>query len=189
MNYPRGTEWANRIRKLSPRFANFPGALSSAVRLVVQRETKYLVNTEGTRIQFGRISAQIMISAQGKASDGMDLGVHDSFEAEDPSQLPKDEVVVAAVDNAGTELAALLHAPVVDPYVGPAILSGRAAGVFFHEIFGHRVEGHRQKDEAEGQTFRKASGAGAARVPVCGFRPDPEDPPTGPPERIVRVRR
>jgi predicted Zn-dependent protease len=46
----------------------------------------------------------------------------------------------------------------VEPFVGPAILSGRAAGVFFHEIFGHRVEGHRQKDEAEGQTFTKATG-------------------------------
>jgi predicted Zn-dependent protease len=99
-----------------------------------------------------------MITAQGKASDGMDLGVHDSFEADDPSRLPKDEVLLAAVDNAGTDLTALLRAPVVDPYVGPAILSGRAAGVFFHEIFGHRVEGHRQKDEAEGQTFTKSVG-------------------------------
>ena len=42
--------------------------------------------------------------------------------------------------------------------MGPAILSGRAAGVFFHEIFGHRIEGHRQKDETEGQTFTKSVG-------------------------------
>jgi predicted Zn-dependent protease len=49
-----------------------------------------------------------------------------------------------------------LKAPPADPFVGPAILSGRAAGVFFHEIFGHRVEGHRQKDESEGQTFTKS---------------------------------
>lgn len=39
--------------------------------------------------------------------------------------------------------------------MGPAILSGRAAGVFFHEIFRHRIEGHRQKDQSEGQTFTK----------------------------------
>jgi predicted Zn-dependent protease len=49
----------------------------------------------------------------------------------------------------------MLNAPVVDPYVGPALLSGRAAAVLFHEIFGHRVEGHRQKDETEDQTFTK----------------------------------
>ncbi len=30
---------------------------------------------------------------------------------------------------------------------------GRATGVFFHEVLGHRVEGHRQKREDEGHTF------------------------------------
>jgi len=34
----------------------------------------------------------------------------------------------------------------------------RATGVFFHEIFGHRMEGHRQKDVEEGQTFAKKLG-------------------------------
>jgi predicted Zn-dependent protease len=34
-------------------------------------------------------------------------------------------------------------------------LSGRAAAVFFHEVLGHRLEGHRQRDEDEGQTFTK----------------------------------
>jgi predicted Zn-dependent protease len=52
----------------------------------------------------------------------------------------------------------LPRGPVVEPYVGPAILSGRASAVLFHEIFGHRIEGHRQKDESEGQTFTKMVG-------------------------------
>lgn len=42
----------------------------------------------------------------------------------------------------------------METYTGPAILSGRSAGVFFHEIFGHRVEGHRQKDVNSSQTFK-----------------------------------
>ena len=53
------------------------------------------------------------------------------------------------------DLEALRVAPVVDPYTGPAILSGRASGVFFHEVLGHRVEGHRQKREEDAQTFKK----------------------------------
>jgi predicted Zn-dependent protease len=57
-----------------------------------------------------------------------------------------------------TDLKALRRAPLADPFIGPAILEGRAAGVFFHEIFGHRVEGHRQKNEEEGQTFAKKIG-------------------------------
>lgn len=55
-------------------------------------------------------------------------------------------------------LSAMREAPAIEPYTGPAMLSGRAAGVFFHEIFGHRVEGHRQKSESEGQTFKKMEG-------------------------------
>src|SRR5208337_5104717 len=82
----------------------------------------------------------------------------ESFETRDPSTLPKDAQILAAVERAGKNLTDLLHAPPADPFVGPAILSGRAAGVFFHEIFGHRVEGHRQKDETEGQTFTKSVG-------------------------------
>src|SRR6185295_17342500 len=62
------------------------------------------------------------------------------------------------VKTVGANLDNLLKAPLSDPFVGPAILSGRAAGVFFHEIFGHRIEGHRQKDESEGQTFTKSIG-------------------------------
>jgi predicted Zn-dependent protease len=85
----------------------------------------------------------------------MDLSTSESFEAELPEGLPKDENVRAAVQKVASDLTKLLDAPVVDAFVGPAILSGRASGVFFHEIFGHRIEGHRQKDESDQQTFTR----------------------------------
>src|SRR5205823_12752405 len=87
--------------------------------------------------------------------DGMDLSTSETFEAADARGLPNDEVILTAIRRVAKDLNGLMKAPVVDPYVGPAILSGRATGVFFHEIFGHRIEGHRQKDESEGQTFTK----------------------------------
>jgi TldD protein len=150
------TEWANRLRKLSAEFTKYPGALNSDVSVEVQRIGKTLVNTEGTRLEHGRLFVRLIITARGKAADGMDLAVFDSFEADDPAKLPKDAQILAAVERAGKSLSDLLKAPPSDPFVGPAILSGRATGVFFHEIFGHRVEGHRQKDESEGQTFTKS---------------------------------
>ena len=88
-----------------------------------------------------------------QAYDGNDVYATESFEAEDPARLPKEEVIAVAVRKVGGDLVKLLRAQAAQPYVGPAILSGRAAGVFFHEIFGHRIEGHRQRDETEGQTF------------------------------------
>src|ERR1051326_8627316 len=52
------------------------------------------------------------------------------------------------------DLKALRQAPALDPYSGPAILLPEAAGVFFHEALGHRLEGERQNDHKEGRTFK-----------------------------------
>ena len=151
--------WAGRARKLSAAFGKYPAILTSGVTIMAQSETKFLVTTEGARLQHGRGFARVIVSAVARAEDGMDLGTSETFEAVDPRDLPKDEVILAAVDRIARDLTGLLKAPVVDPFLGPAILSGRAAGVFFHEIFGHRMEGHRQKDETEGQTFTKSVNA------------------------------
>ena len=151
-------EWIALTKKWSAEFKKYPEILSSGVSVMVTRETKYLVNSEGSRLQHGRRFARIIISAQAKHSDGMDLGTSEMIDSEDPSGLPKDDTVMAAVKKVAEQIRALMKAPEVEPYVGPAILSGKASGVFFHEIFGHRIEGHRQKDESEGQTFTKSVG-------------------------------
>src|SRR5271165_1165043 len=151
-------EWTARLRKVSAEMSKYPGAINSNVAVEAQRLMTTIVTSEGTRIESGRLFARLIITTRGKASDGMDLASMESFESGDPATLPKDPQILAAVEKAGKNLTDLLHAPPADPFVGPAILSGRAAGVFFHEIFGHRIEGHRQKDEAEGQTFTKSVG-------------------------------
>jgi TldD protein len=149
-------EWAARLRRLSAEFIKYPGALNSSISLQTERTLETLVTTEGTRLGQGRLFSRIVITTSGKAADGMDLQTLETFQTDDPDHLPKDAEILAAVEKAGKNLQDLLVAPPSDPFVGPAILSGRAAGVFFHEIFGHRIEGHRQKDEAEGQTFTKS---------------------------------
>ena len=109
-------------------------------------------------MQHGRGFARVIITASAKAKDGMDVSDFDSFEAADPKDLPSNDVIQAAVKRVGEHVEALIAAKTAEPFVGPAIFSGRASGVFFHEIFGHRIEGHRQKDESEGQTFTKSVG-------------------------------
>lgn len=146
-------DWTVRLKRASALFSEFSAVLNSSVSLTALREVKSYVSTEGARLQHGRNFYRIVVTASAKNYDGSDLAVMESFEAEDPARLPKDEALHAAVRKAGAGLSALLKAQPADPYVGPAILSGRAAGVFFHEIFGHRIEGHRQRDETEGQTF------------------------------------
>jgi predicted Zn-dependent protease len=150
--------WKQMVREWSRDFRNYPDLLSSGVTVSVQADNRYIVNSEGTKIDQGRGYARIFISASGKAKDGMDVSDFQTFEAVDPGGLPSADQVRAAVKTVGEHVEALIAAPTAEPFVGPAILSGRASGVFFHEIFGHRIEGHRQKDEAEGQTFTKSVG-------------------------------
>jgi len=151
-------EWINRVRKWSGDVGNHPGVLNSGADLSVERITNYFVSTDGARLAHTRTLVNVTFSARGKAEDGMDLATFEDFQASDLTRLPQPEAIGAAANRAGNDLAKLLQAPTVEPFIGPAILSGRAAGVFFHEIFGHRIEGHRQKDEAEGQTFTKSVG-------------------------------
>jgi predicted Zn-dependent protease len=125
------------------------------VALSSNADNDYLVNTEGTSIQHGRNSWRLAIYARTKADDGMELYRFEAFDSHTSDRLPPDEKIRQTIETMIADLKALRIAPVVDPFTGPAILSGRASGVFFHEIFGHRVEGHRQKSESEGQTFTK----------------------------------
>lgn len=150
--------WSQAVREWSRDFREYPDLLSSNVTVSVQGDNRYIVNTEGTRVEQGRGFARIIISASGKAKDGMDVSDFETFEAFEPSGLPSPEKIHAAVKKVGSNVQKLIAAPTAEPFVGPAIFSGRASGVFFHEIFGHRIEGHRQKDEAEGQTFTKSVG-------------------------------
>ena len=150
-----GEEWQNRMRRLSREFERFPGVLTSGISIDTLRETRTLVNSEGTKIQHGRLSVRLTIFAHSKADDGQDLYASETFDADDPVRLPKEEMLDQAVERVAVQAASLMLAPETEPFAGPALLSGRAAGVFFHEIFGHRVESQRLLNDTEGQTFGK----------------------------------
>ncbi len=150
--------WKKDVRELSKNFLQYHDLLSSDVQVSVQSDNRYFANTEGTNVQQGRDYARVIITASAKAKDGMDVSDFASFEAADAKDLPAADVIQAAVKKVGSNVEALMTAKTAEPFVGPAILSGRASGVFFHEIFGHRIEGHRQKDESEGQTFTASVG-------------------------------
>ncbi|MCH7814291.1 MAG: hypothetical protein IID40_09755 [Planctomycetes bacterium] len=85
----------------------------------------------------------------------MELDQRFIFNVANEDKLPSEGEMTEAFQKVIDTVLALREAPLVEPYTGPAILRNRAAAVFFHEIFGHRIEGHRQKDVEEGQTFTK----------------------------------
>lgn len=150
--------WERRLRDASKVLSSDPNVLDSALTLDRIAQTRWLVNSEGTRIQTGDGYLQVVINAETKAEDGMNLTRAELFNARTLEGLPNEEQLKGVVQRVKGELSELRKAPLAEPYVGPAILRGRAAAVMFHEVFGHRIEGERQKVNDEGQTFAKKVG-------------------------------
>jgi predicted Zn-dependent protease len=150
--------WEQRVRALSRLFREYPNVYRNAVMLTVQNETDYYASSEGSQVVAPHAQARLVIFAVTRADDGMDLYRAQTFEAETAEGLPAQAKLEAAVRELGASLEALRKAPVTEPFNGPAILSGRAAAVFFHEVLGHRLEGQRQRGDEEGQTFTKEVG-------------------------------
>ncbi len=147
--------WEAKLRRFTAPFKRYPEIYDGSANLSAEVETRRYVNSDGAEIRTSMPLYRLWITAMTKAADGMELPLYQSYMAFTPAGLPDQATILKDVDTMIANLLALRRAPVADAYTGPAILSGRASAVFFHEIFGHRVEGQRQKDEEEAQTFKK----------------------------------
>ena len=147
--------WKDRLRRLSAIYKEYKQISESNVELNYDKDNRYIATSEGTQIQTCDRQARLITSASTVADDGMVLTLYDSVDVLDPDKLPDEKMFEQRIRKIADSVVSLQHAAPAEPYVGPAILRGRAAGVFFHEVLGHRVEGHRQKDEDEGRTFTK----------------------------------
>ena len=150
--------WEQRMKTLSRVFRQFPDVNRNMVMLSVQNETDYFASSEGSQVVAPHQSARVVVLAVSRADDGMDLFRVQTFEAKTVEELPTESEMEVSVRELGKSLEALRKAPMTEPFDGPAILSGRAAAVFFHEVLGHRLEGQRQRGDEEGQTFTKEVG-------------------------------
>jgi TldD protein len=147
-------KWEKLTRQYSGLFLNNEHLVSGEVMLSAIRQRDYFVSTEGTEIVQNTVHYYLYLMSSIRASDGDVLPLHKTFFAFAIDDLPSQEAIKKEIAAMIAKLEALRVAPIAEPYTGPAILHAQTAGVFFHEIFGHRVEGHRLKEESDGQTFR-----------------------------------
>ncbi len=152
---PNQKQLEDVVRKYSGMLRNRPSIFVSMVMITAQRDCFHFVSSEGTRVVAPSATIRLLIQAETRADDGMDLMRVETFQADRLEQLPSEKDVAARIEKMASDLKDLRAAPVAEPFDGPALLSGRAAAVFFHEVLGHRLEGQRQRGEQEGQTFTK----------------------------------
>jgi TldD protein len=146
-------KWQNELRSASALFLNYQHIIDSRIVLSAEQSIRRTLTTEGSTIREVRTHYRVSAMAITVAEDGMELQTYEYLDFDAMNKHPSTEEIQQLVHQAAQKAESLREAPLIDPYVGPAILRGRASAVFFHEILGHRVEGHRQKDEDEGQTL------------------------------------
>lgn len=151
-------KWEEKVKLYSKIFLDDPDILKGDAYIRYKVERKYFVSSEGGKIVQNMVYIRLFIRGSIKADDGMVLPLNKTYFAYSTDGLPDDLEVMNDVKKLVKKLKLLKDAPVVEPYAGPALLSGPASGVFFHEIFGHRIEGQRQKSVSDGQTFKKKVG-------------------------------
>jgi predicted Zn-dependent protease len=147
--------WENRLKKYSSAFLRDSAIYNGSASAGIQVIRKFFVSSSGDKICQNFTAAKVFVNGTIKAKDGMEMPLYKSYFAYKPDGLPTDKTITNDVKEIVDELIALKNAPVAEPYTGPSLLSGRAASVFFHEIFGHRIEGQRMKNEGDAQTFKR----------------------------------
>lgn len=141
------------INEYSSLFKGYDFILSSGVNFSITEDTVFFVDSQDNKMKRPRRLIRLSYYLDTLNNDGMQLLRTNSYDFIDINNLPSKEKVKADIKKSIEELRVLQNAPVAEPFHGPVILSGRAAGVFFHEILGHRMEGSRQKNDTFGQTF------------------------------------
>ncbi|MBX2803903.1 MAG: hypothetical protein KTR31_39875 [Myxococcales bacterium] len=150
----RPSDWTSVLQRVSTVLDDHPEVFGSSATLDGMAQTTYVVTTEGTRIRQPRTWLRVALSAHTVAEDGARIRLYRWKDVSEPSRAPDEAALLEWASQLRSTLVQMRAAPQGEPYSGPVLLRGRAAGVFVHEVIGHRAEGHRQKLDDEGQTFK-----------------------------------
>ena len=151
--------WEEKIGQYSAALKDLEGVISSRAMMNYHIVRRYFVSTDGDVVAQNLTYCSLTVVASVQADDDTPLRLHRHYFAFTPDSLPNSEHIIREVTEMGATLTALRIAPIVDPYTGPALLTGNASAVFFHEFFGHRIEGQAMKSVAAArQTFKSLRG-------------------------------
>ncbi|MEM7674762.1 MAG: metallopeptidase TldD-related protein, partial [Myxococcota bacterium] len=150
--------WESFVRQASGLFAKYRKLVDPYVRIRGVSRVRVFVNSEGSKFTCQENFYEVVIKAWYLTDEGAYLDAARYFHAREASDLPKMSTVEATIDDIARDLSSLAKAKPLDPYAGPALLSGTATGLLFHEAIGHRLEGERMLSRSEGQTFSRKVG-------------------------------
>lgn len=151
---------ASMLQRVSAVFRDYPFVYDCDVTAKAHWGRRFLLTSEGAAIatEDRHVPGVVRVSAMTRAPDGMRLDALASFPWRSFAQAPTREVLLDAARRLARELEEGRRAPVQPPTAAPVILDPEVTAVLFHEALGHKLEGHRQRDPAQSQTFKDRVG-------------------------------
>ena len=131
--------WTQRVRGWSAVFSAFPEIVSSGVSYQSGEATRYLVNSEGTRIRVPENLAWVEIRAQARASDNSLVRDAEVIAARDAAGIPDEERIRRSALQVAENVKAMAAAPRGGAYAGPVLFEGVAGAQIVAELFGSQL--------------------------------------------------
>lgn len=150
--FPRRV-WETNLRELSRRFLDHPDVHDPIVAVNAERVHRWMATTEGSRIVTEEVYLEVTLSGWVLTDDGVYTEASRELYLRSLDEMPDRAALESMLDDLLAELAVLREADTPGAFIGPALLSGQAAGTLFHEALGHRLEGDRLVARDETRTF------------------------------------
>jgi enoyl-CoA hydratase/carnithine racemase len=157
-------QWAGLIRRLSSEFANFRDLIRSGADFEMVQSDYYFVNTEGTTCRVPERLVQLRLYAMALAGDGMSVRDAVTFLAREPDGVAAESELREAARKLALRVTELSQAPVGEPYTGPVLFEGEAAGQMFAEVLGRNLAARRRPVAEPGRPLPFQGGEFEGRV-------------------------
>lgn len=145
--------WRDYLKKASAVFKKYPEIKNSYIEFNVEQTTKLFVSSEGVQ----RVWQEPVFSLHAyfwyhtKQLDQDYSLVHHVATLE---EMPSLADFIMEIKERIAQYKAVEGGEPMTSFAGPVLLSAKAAGLFLHEVVGHRLEGSRLLSESEGRTFK-----------------------------------
>lgn len=150
--------WRHTLRKASGLLKQSPEIQVSEIEFSAWHRQQRFVSSEGADIVEQRAIFDLHATFWMLAPGGHRIEQEVSLVTSDPAELPDESGIVSMIRGRIELLRAIARAPHLAAFSGPVLLAPVPAGLFFHEVIGHRLEGSRLLNSDEGATFANLRG-------------------------------
>jgi len=150
--------WREYVNQASRVVKEHPEVKNSWVELRIRDVTRLFVNSEGSRLVDQSRICELGCDLWLLTESGEGIRTRISHATPEIGELPSLREFRRQIRKRVALLNQLSRAPTLKSYAGPVLLAPGPAGILFHEVLGHRLEGSRLLSTREGQTFKRDLG-------------------------------